>query len=316
MSKIYIEDSDDELDRKIKLKKNKLQKPGKIIPIFKPRLITNYLFAPLTKYDFKNWTECFPDNVKIQNLIFNITWEEFFISQLSQQYFIEINNKLSEEVKREKNKIYPRAELLFNALNVLNLENVKVVFIGQDPYINETDGVPEAMGLCFSVPYQYKKPKSLSSIYNNLLEYKHIKRIPDNGCLAFWAMQGCLMLNTTLTVLPGKSNSHQKIWKTFTENLITYLNNNCENLVFLAWGANAHEICFNVDPKKHLIITSSHPSPMSFANTFNGYEYGLNKISRKKVIYPSFKSIDHFGLANKYLIEHKKGEILWSTIDI
>src|SRR5581483_9845500 len=118
-------------------------------------------------------------------------------------------------------------------------------------------------GFSFSVPRNYPKAKSLSNIYQNLALFNHIKQIPNSGCLSLWVLQGCFMINASLTTLLGQSNAHKDVWTEFTTDLITYLNSKFENLVFVAWGAHAHNLCRNVDPNRHHIITSSHPSPYS-----------------------------------------------------
>ncbi len=108
------------------------------------------------------------------------------------------------------------------------------------------------------------------------------------------------------------------MWKEFTQDLIQYLDSNYKNIVFLAWGKDAHNICLNIDPKNHHIITSSHPSPYSYNNSYTGFSYGKqnNFKDRTRITYPSFKSVDHFGRINTYLKSVNKTQIFWDVIDI
>ena len=209
---------------------------------------------------------------------------------------------------------------MFNTFNVLSPKQIKVVIIGQDPYpgANKINGklIPQAMGFSFSVPLNYPKPRSLEKIYENLLEFEHIKKIPNGGCLAPWILQGCFMINATLTTFYIKKNVHKNTWKFFTDDLLEYINSKCENIVFAVWGAQAHQLCQNIDPYKHHIITSSHPSPLGYDKTFSGFTYGKNKNPKERVTYQPFKSTDHFGRINTYLKSVGKKEIMWDLIHI
>jgi uracil-DNA glycosylase len=190
--------------------------------------------------------------------------------------------------------------------------------MGQDPYpgMNKVKGkmIPQATGISFSVPFNFPKPESLINIYHNLLNFGHIKKIPKSGNLIYWILQGCFMVNASLTTFLREKNVHRCIWRHFTDDLLDYLNKKLKNLVFMVWGKDAHVLCQKIDPKKHYIITSSHPSPLSYGKTFIGSSYG-NHNDAKKIVYPSFKNTDHFGKANKYLeIVGQKG-IFWDVID-
>ena len=205
--------------------------------------------------------------------------------------------------------------MIFNAFNILSPQNIKVVIIGQDPYfnINKINGknIPQAMGCSFSVPLNYPKPPSLANIYKNLHNYGHVAEIPVTGNLSFWIIQGCLMINAAFTTIHGKANAHKDTWKEFTRDLIKYINSVCEKIVFMAWGKDAHMLCLNIDPTRHEIITSSHPSPFSAASEYSGLAYGLDIKMRKQVTYPPFNQTDHFGLANEYLLSVGKTGIIW-----
>ncbi len=233
-----------------------------------------------------------------------------------------MEEKLTAQLENESKTILPNAELCFNSFNVLSPGKIKVVFIGQDPYVDveKINGkyVPQATGFAFSIPVSYpKNPPSLVNIYKNMIEFGHLKKMPATGCLANWILQGCFMINAALTTIYGEKNAHSLIWKNFTDDLLKYLNDNFENLVFVVWGKFAHNICLNIDPNRHHIITSSHPSPLGFDKTFEGKTYGMVKrfTDRKTTIYASFKSTDHFGRINQYLKSVGKSEIIWDLIN-
>ncbi|AGC01813.1 Uracil-DNA glycosylase family 1 [Acanthamoeba polyphaga moumouvirus] len=294
-----------------------IKNPTQNIPKVKPNLLvgnrtlTDYILIDAKKYSFKNWKECFPDNnVKLRSLIFNPAWNEFFDSIENRKYFNVLEEDLSNCLKSGKN-IVPYPELLFNIFNVISPKKIKVVIIGQDPYIAQCiPGVPQAMGLSFSVPMNCEIPPSLKNIYKNLLDFKNIVSIPDHGCLASWVVQGCFLFNAALTTILKISNAHKKLWENFAKDLLKYITDKYQNLVFIVWGKFAHEMCQNIDPEKHCIITSSHPSPLAKL-PFGGTTYGKNK---KYTKYPLFKDVNHFGIANKYLKSHGKGEILWDVL--
>ena len=202
-----------------------------------------------------------------------------------------------------KIKIYPYPNLLFNAFILTPLSNVKVVILGQDPYhcneIHHDKIIPQAMGLSFSVPKGMKIPSSLQNIYKNLLKYKHIEIKPNHGNLSFWAYQGCLMLNTSLTVQHSYPNSHSKYWLPFTDKIIKYISNKLNNIVFVLWGNPALNKLNLIDQNKHKIIISSHPSGLSYNKKLKNYD--------------SFENTDHFGEINKYLKEKNKKQIIWQV---
>lgn len=201
-----------------------------------------------------------------------------------------INNIFSkhEELYGNELEVYPPKELIFNSFNYFNIEDTKVVIIGQDPYINKN----EAMGLSFSVPNGTKIPPSLRNIFKEINNDLNIEN--NNTDLTCWAQQGILLLNASLTVLQGKSNSHKKYWKNCLPNLIEYLSENYNNIVFILWGNDAHKVINNIKNKeKHLILKSVHPSPLSASRGF----FGNN----------------HFSKTNEYLISNNKTAINWKT---
>lgn len=263
-----------------------------------------YLLS-VDNYKYKSWGEKFKNNeVKIFSLPLNIEWKTKFFNDIAKKVDVtKIDKYFSNLLTKTNGKIniYPYPDLLFNAFNHTNYNDIKVVFIGLDPYKNSINHngveIPEAMGLSFSVPIGVPIPSSLCNIYNNAMRYKQFYERPTHGNLEFWAYQGCLMLNTALTLQKGYTGSHANIWKDFTDAIIKKLSDDKEKLVFVIWGAQALTKLDLIDTKKHDVIISSHPSGLSFNNKLGKY--------------PSFTSIDQFGEINKILKKNKKEEIIW-----
>jgi uracil-DNA glycosylase len=229
----------------------------------------------------------------IKKLPLDISWNDVFNELFSDKRFKIIENKIKDCSEKNPEKLYPKPKFLFKTFCMVPLENVRVVFIGQDPYFNHItykDRIcPEAYGLSFSVPIGIPIPSSLENIYKNLLKFKHIKKIPNHGCLDYWAYQGCLMLNSALTVIDKEKNCHQNEWKWFTNNIITYISENKKKVVFVLWGGEAYKKIDLIDSDKHEVVISSHPSGLSAHQQFKSYS--------------SFNDQDHFGLINSYLNE-------------
>lgn len=191
-------------------------------------------------------------------------WDEILQGEFKKDYFMNLDAFLENEYNTKT--IYPKKENVFNALKLAAPENIKVVILGQDPYINEN----QAYGLALSVMPGVKLPPSLRNMYKELEEDLDIP-ISKNGCLIKWAKQGVLLLNTVLTVEARKSNSHaKKGWEIFTDKIIEYLGIRGEPIVFLLWGNPAKEKEKYIINKKHLVLKSTHPSPLSAYNGFFG----------------------------------------------
>lgn len=192
-----------------------------------------------------------------------------WLDALSDEFQKEYYRKLYQFVKEEYSKtvVYPPAEDIFNALHYTPLSKVKVLVLGQDPYHNEN----QAHGLSFSVlPSQPEIPPSLQNIYKELHDDLGCD-IPNHGYLKKWADQGVLMLNTVLTVRAHQPNSHQKHgWEEFTDAIIRALNKQDRPIVYLLWGKPAQTKIKMLDNPKHLILTASHPSPLSAYRGFFG----------------------------------------------
>jgi uracil-DNA glycosylase len=196
----------------------------------------------------------------------------------------ELKNFIDKEYKN--NQCFPPKDLILHALN--NLNNTKVIIIGQDPY----HGHNQAHGLAFST-LDTTIPPSLKNIFKELNTDLNIP-IPSHGNLTNWHNQGVLLLNTILTVRKHQPNSHKnKGWEQYTNNIISELNNNKKNLVFILWGSQAHKTEKLIDTNKHLILKSGHPSPLSA----NQGKWFNNK---------------HFSKTNQYLIENNITPIDWN----
>jgi uracil-DNA glycosylase len=193
------------------------------------------------------------------------SWKQKLKGEFDKDYMKNLNKFLVTEYDKKKT-IYPVGEEYFAALNYTPFNKVKVVIVGQDPY----HGPGQAHGLCFSVRDGVRLPPSLRNIFKELHADLGIE-IPKSGSLEAWAKQGVLLLNAVLTVEDGKAASHQgKGWEQFTDKIISMLNEDRENLVFILWGAYAQKKAAFVDRSKHLVIEGVHPSPLSAHRGFFG----------------------------------------------
>ena len=189
---------------------------------------------------------------QILSVIENSSGFNIFMSKIKQLY--------------DKKVVYPEQDNIFKALKLTPYSNVKVVIVGQDPY----HGEKEANGLSFSVSPGIKLPPSLKNIYKELYDDLKIDR-KDNGDLTDWAEQGVLLLNAVLTVEKDKPASHRNIgWELLTDYIIKTLNEKKEPIVFILWGNFAKNKAKLITNQRHLIITSSHPSPFSARYGFFG----------------------------------------------
>lgn len=197
-------------------------------------------------------------------MIFNNDWDEQLKEETEKDYFQELRYKLAKEYKLHK--VYPPKEDLFKALKLTPYEDTKVVILGQDPY----HGPGQAHGLSFSVKPGVRIPPSLVNIYKELHSDLGVP-IPNHGTLVHWAEQGVLLLNTVLTVRDGEANSHKGLgWERFTDAVIEKLNERDKPVVFILWGSHAQKKGAFIDRKKHLVIQTVHPSPLSVHRGFFG----------------------------------------------
>jgi len=216
--------------------------------------------------------------------------EESWYTSLKEEFEKDYFKSLRLEIRGlyKTKEIYPHPSDVFKAFNLTPFHEVKVVIIGQDPY----HGPKQAHGLCFSVNENMKIPPSLKNIFKELKDDMNIET-PKSGNLSKWATQGILLLNNVLTVEKGLANSHKNIgWEEFTKSVISTVSDNLSNIVFILWGKQAQEKENLIDPLKHLILKSVHPSPLS---AYNGF-YGCK----------------HFSQTNTYLKENGKNEINWN----
>lgn len=219
------------------------------------------------------------------NLSIESTWREKLEGEFEKEYFQDLTSFVKSEYQTET--VYPEEGKIFRAFETTPFDQVKVVILGQDPY----HGPDQANGLCFSVNPEVKLPPSLRNIFKEISEDTG-SEMASSGDLTRWATQGVLLINSTLTVQASKAGSHQrKGWEQFTDKVIEVLSEERENLVFILWGAYAHKKGAKVDPKRHLILQSVHPSPLSAHRGF----FGNN----------------HFSKSNDYLLSNSIKPIEW-----
>ena len=214
------------------------------------------------------------------------SWLQEIGDEFDKPYMQELRAFLVGEKSKGK-VIYPSSKDIFSSIRLTNIDRIKVVIIGQDPY----HGPGQAHGLSFSVKPGIKIPPSLRNIFLELREDCGIP-YPESGFLMPWAEQGVLLLNSVLSVEKGIPGSHaNKGWERFTDRLIKILNDK-ENLVFLLWGNYASQKGKNIDKDKHLVLKAAHPSPFSVQKGFFGCK--------------------HFSKANNFLIQKGIGAINWA----
>ena len=184
-------------------------------------------------------------------------WDKLLKDEWDKPYYQDLRKFLIREYRNYN--IYPDMYDIFNALKYVAYEDVKVVILGQDPY----HGRGQAHGFSFSVKEDVPIPPSLLNIYKELRDDLGLF-IPDNGNLTKWAKQGVLLLNTVLTVREKSPNSHKdRGWEKLTDRIIALLNQREKPIVFILWGANARSKTKLINNRRHLILTSAHPSPLS-----------------------------------------------------
>ncbi|MDT2836107.1 uracil-DNA glycosylase [Enterococcus durans] len=196
--------------------------------------------------------------------IIHNSWQDILADEFEKPYYHLLRDFLKKEYKTQK--IHPDMYHIFEALELTPYEKVKVVILGQDPY----HGANQAHGLSFSVQPGVKIPPSLNNIYKELQSDLGIKPV-NHGNLVSWAKQGVLLLNTVLTVREGQAYSHRgQGWERLTDTIIEKLNEREQPVVFILWGKPAQEKMKMIDRSKHIILTSSHPSPLSAHRGFLG----------------------------------------------
>ena len=191
-------------------------------------------------------------------------WRAQLAGEFEKPYFRALHEFVADE--RRAHVVYPSAADVFNALALTPYEQMNVLLLGQDPY----HGEGQAHGLCFSVRPGIKLPPSLANMFRELHEDIGCP-IPKCGSLEPWARQGVLLLNAVLTVRAGEPNSHKnKGWEQFTDAIIQVASDKPEPVVFVLWGAYAQKKVKLIDERRHAIVASAHPSPLSANNGFFG----------------------------------------------
>lgn len=212
-------------------------------------------------------------------------WRQQLVDEFVKPYFLDLIDFVKQEYL--SHTIYPPGKLIFKAFDTCPFEKTRVIILGQDPY----HGPDQAHGLCFSVSKGVAVPPSLVNIYKELKNDLDIP-IRTSGNLEAWAAQGVLLLNSTLTVRAHQAGSHQgKGWEEFTDAAIRELSDKKEGLVFLLWGSYAQKKGAVIDRKKHLVLSSPHPSPLSAHRGFLG--------------------CNHFSQTNNYLKINGGNQIDW-----
>lgn len=191
-------------------------------------------------------------------------WNEILESETQKDYFKDLKTFVVEQYNSQK--VYPKQEDIFNALELTPFNKVKVVIIGQDPYHGEF----QANGLSFSVSKGVKVPPSLANIFKEMQEDTGDRNLLS-GDLSSWARQGVLLLNAILTVQEKSPGSHKdKGWEIFTDRIIQEISDKSTGVVFILWGSYAQKKGKGIDTSKHLVINSAHPSPLSVYRGFYG----------------------------------------------
>ena len=213
------------------------------------------------------------------------SWKQRLQAEFDQSYFEQLTRFVHQEYATHT--VYPPGKQIFAAFDSCPFEQVKVVILGQDPYHEPR----QAHGLCFSVNDGIPFPPSLQNIFKEIESDLGIP-VPASGNLTRWAQQGVLLLNATLTVRAHQAASHQgKGWETFTDAVIHKLAEEREHLVFILWGSYAQRKGEFIDSRRHLVLKSPHPSPLSAHRGFFGNH--------------------HFSQANRYLASHGITPIQW-----
>jgi len=214
-------------------------------------------------------------------------WKTLLSDEFTKEYFKYIVTWLKTE-KISHSTIYPPGPLIFNAFEQTPLDKLKVVIIGQDPY----HGPGQAHGLSFSVPNGIKPPPSLQNIFKEIESDLGFRMPPNYGNLTYWAKQGVLLLNASLTVRANEPMSHSKIgWMEFTDSVIRKISAGKNNIIFVLWGKFAQEKQPLIDETRHYVLKAAHPSPFSADKGFFGCR--------------------HFSKVNELLVKNGQDPIDW-----
>uniref|UniRef100_A0A383VXT9 Uracil-DNA glycosylase n=1 Tax=Tetradesmus obliquus TaxID=3088 RepID=A0A383VXT9_TETOB len=201
---------------------------------------------------------------QLKSLLVEPSWLQVLAPEFDKPYAAQLQSFLQQEWAA--GTVYPPKECIFAAFNSVPFDQVRVVILGQDPYINQG----EAMGLSFSVPRGVRVPPSLANMYKELAADLGCTT-PNHGCLEKWTRQGVLLLNACLSVRAKASNSHAgKGWEGVTSAALAALAQRRSGIVFLLWGKFAQDRCAKLDMRRHHVLKSVHPSPLSAHRGFLG----------------------------------------------
>ncbi len=212
-------------------------------------------------------------DVKIED-----SWKEVLKDEFEKEYFLNIRRKYYDAIKNTM--VLPLPKFIFNAFWLVKFSDVKVVILGQDPYHNIENNIPQAHGLSFSVPFGVNPPPSLKNIFKEINRDLGIK-IPSHGNLTSWTKEGVLLLNSILSVEYKKPLSHANFgWEIFTDKIIELLSNNRHNIIFMLWGNYARNKKTLINTSKHHILEAPHPSPLARGFTGCSHFSKCNEILR------------------------------------
>jgi uracil-DNA glycosylase len=198
-----------------------------------------------------------------------LTWHDVLAEEKEKPYFVETLKAVANE-RAAGVTVYPPQKDVFNAFRLTELGDIKVVILGQDPY----HGPNQAHGLAFSVQPGVAIPPSLLNMYKELEQDIPGFVRPRHGFLESWATQGVMLLNTVLTVEASKAHSHARFgWETFTDNVISVINQHREGVIFLLWGSHAQKKGSIIDTQRHHVLKAPHPSPLSAHRGFFGSKH-------------------------------------------
>ncbi|KAG0254887.1 uracil DNA glycosylase [Mortierella polycephala] len=244
-----------------------------------------------TKPDIlKNLPDEKKELLQLEQDTMDATWLRALQAEFTKPYFIELKKFLKQEADN-KQQIFPPREDIYSWSRFTPLPTVRVVILGQDPYHDDN----QAHGLCFSVKKPVRPPPSLRNMFKLLQSDIPGFKVPNHGYLETWARQGVLMVNAAMTVRAHQANSHKgKGWEKLLDQIIKTINDQRRNVVFLLWGKDAQNRGVLIDKKKHLVLQSVHPSPLSASR--------------------GYFDCAHFSKANKYLEENGQTPINWNSL--
>ena len=224
--------------------------------------------------------------IKLREWITNSDWHDFFEKQTRLPYWKKLENFLQQEIQQGKT-VYPPQQKIFRVFNALSPKKIKVIILGQDPYHQK--GQADGFAFSASTPNQ-PLPPSLQNIFKEILQTKKLQSNKLKGDLSAWVSQGVFLLNTILTVRDSEPLSHQNFgWQNLIQNTLIYLD--ATPRCILLWGKNASFYKKNFTNPNHLILETSHPSPLS--------------------VYRGFAGCGHFKKANQWLKKNKQKPIRW-----